>query len=70
MGLTFERDVDGVKVLLEETNTGRFIASSPDVPELATHGRDEKEAIENVHDALGTIRQYYTDSLLSKPLDQ
>jgi len=41
------------KVELEQAGDGWIVAECPDLPGCVSQGRDEKEAIENIHEAIG-----------------
>lgn len=61
---TLEREVDGVRVRLETQSNGSYCVTSPDLPEVLTVGDTEQEALENVRDAIATVREAYTSGLL------
>lgn len=45
-----------VRLYLEPNPGGVYTVTSPDVPGLVTEGSTPKEIVENVHEALGALR--------------
>jgi antitoxin HicB len=54
-----------LRLVLTPDQSGGYVVTSPDLPELVSEGDSASEAIANVQDAVTAVRELYED--LGKP---